>query len=192
MRAILHMISEKNKARKKVLSGLAKLDEKDIKKHSAAIYQDILKKDFLKGKKNIHCYASFGWEIDTCMLLLEIIKRNGFALVPFIEENKIFHAKVYDIKDLRIGKYHIYEPIDKKRYLGKCDMFFVPGVAFDNKGNRLGRGKGFYDSFLSHKEGIRIGLANDCQLLDAAPNESKDIKMDYIFTENKFIVCKDG
>jgi 5-formyltetrahydrofolate cyclo-ligase len=63
----------------------------------------------------------------------------------------------------------------------------VPGIAFDRKMNRLGRGKGYYDRFLSKISAPKIGICFDFQLLDKIPAESTDIKMDYIVSENELI-----
>ncbi len=59
----------------------------------------------------------------------------------------------------------------------------VPGIGFDLKGGRLGRGKGFYDRYLEEKESVRIGIAWTEQLVDKVPLESHDCHMDFIITE---------
>lgn len=61
--------------------------------------------------------------------------------------------------------------------------FLVPGVGFDLKGARLGRGKGYYDRYFSEHEGLKIGLAWSGQLKDKIPVESHDSHMDFIITE---------
>lgn len=71
------------------------------------------------------------------------------------------------------GPYHLIEP----------DWFFVPGLAFDLNGGRLGRGKGFYDRYLEGKDGARIGLCWSEQIVDKIPMEGHDSSMDFIITE---------
>ena len=66
----------------------------------------------------------------------------------------------------------------------------MPGVAFDRKANRLGRGKGFYDRLLAQTHALKIGICYDLQLLDEIPAEPHDIKMDIIVTENNIIYKK--
>ena len=63
------------------------------------------------------------------------------------------------------------------------DWFFVPGVGFDLAGNRLGRGKGYYDRYLENSGAIKIGIAWSGQLNDKIPVESHDCHMDFIITE---------
>jgi 5-formyltetrahydrofolate cyclo-ligase len=60
----------------------------------------------------------------------------------------------------------------------------VPGIAFDKKGNRLGRGLGYYDKFLSSfsKETFKVGLAFQCQMEKEIPVESFDCRVDRVIS----------
>lgn len=65
----------------------------------------------------------------------------------------------------------------------------VPGLAFGLHGERLGRGKGYYDRALSLKPSIlKVGLAHACQILDGIPVENWDVKMDAVITDETLIV----
>ena len=69
--------------------------------------------------------------------------------------------------------------------LDAIQLIIVPGVAFDRNGNRMGRGRGFYDRMLKSTLGaLKIGIAYDFQMLDARPVEPHDVKMDRIITEH--------
>jgi 5-formyltetrahydrofolate cyclo-ligase len=65
------------------------------------------------------------------------------------------------------------------------DLVIVPGLAFDASGNRLGRGRGFYDRFLSHREfhGVICALALEEQFMDEVPAEELDVKMHMLVTD---------
>ena len=68
--------------------------------------------------------------------------------------------------------------------LGSVEMIIVPGVAFDRAGNRMGRGRGFYDRLLkSTPNAIKVGVAYDFQMLDSIPVEPHDVKMDKVISE---------
>ena len=72
-------------------------------------------------------------------------------------------------------------------------IVLVPGVAFDCSGNRLGFGKGYYDSFLPRApQAVKIALAYDFQLTETIPAQPWDVKMDYIITESRIISCSAG
>lgn len=69
-------------------------------------------------------------------------------------------------------------------HLAQPEWFLVPGVGFDLRGGRLGRGKGFYDRYLFDKDVLTIGLAWTEQIVDKVPVEEHDFHMDYIITES--------
>lgn len=60
------------------------------------------------------------------------------------------------------------------------DLILVPGLGFDKDGNRLGRGKGFYDRFLPQTRAYKIGICYQFQVLEQIPTDIFDIKMDEI------------
>lgn len=65
------------------------------------------------------------------------------------------------------------------------DIIFVPGIAFDIKGQRLGRGGGFYDKYIAlHPHVLTIGVTFQEKLLYSLPHEDHDYRMHYIITEN--------
>ncbi len=69
----------------------------------------------------------------------------------------------------------------------------VPGLAFDNKGRRLGRGKGFYDRYLSHPAAAHIFKAGICPAgarVPAVPAEPHDVAMDVVITNEKIVNCR--
>ncbi len=64
------------------------------------------------------------------------------------------------------------------------DVIVVPGVAFDAKGNRLGRGLGYYDQFLSTVGPgvLKIGLAFSCQMVSHVPVTDDDVPLNRIIS----------
>jgi hypothetical protein len=98
----------------------------------------------------------------------------------------------YDPRFLKQGAFGIWEPGDTRETdPGSIDWIIVPGVAFDKKLNRLGRGKGYYDKLLVQTSATKIGICYELQLFDEIPAEPHDIKMDFIITENNIIHRKD-
>ena len=67
----------------------------------------------------------------------------------------------------------------------------VPGLAFDRRGHRLGRGAGVYDRFLATlaPHTLRIGVIPDAQLVDALPTEPHDVPMHLVVTEKRVIAA---
>ena len=71
--------------------------------------------------------------------------------------------------------------------IAMIDLVIVPGLGFDEFGNRLGRGRGFYDRFLAHPEfhGVACGLAFAAQLFGAIPVGPLDRQVDMLVTDAK-------
>jgi 5-formyltetrahydrofolate cyclo-ligase len=96
-------------------------------------------------------------------------------------------------EDLEAGRYGVLEPPGGAvlRPLEEVDLVLVPGLAFDARGNRLGRGGGHYDAALS-RSGLgpqRIGLAYAFQVLPQVPHGSRDRRVDAIVTESGLQWC---
>ena len=115
------------------------------------------------------------------------------------ENDKKFYLPVIVNNDLKFRHYTssigfeknnvgIDEPIGENfTNYAKVDLIIVPGIAFDRKMNRMGRGRRFYDRFLPKLSAPRMGICFDFQLLDRIPSNVKDIKMDYIVSENDLL-----
>lgn len=72
----------------------------------------------------------------------------------------------------------VFEAVDQ------IEMIIVPGVAFDEKGNRMGRGRGFYDRMLkSTPNAYKVGVAFNFQKVDQVPCEAHDVAMDKVIFE---------
>jgi len=94
------------------------------------------------------------------------------------------------INDLVPGKFGILEPPKEAQEVeaSSIDITLVPGLAFDKLCNRLGRGRGFYDQWLSQLSGTKIGVGFDHQLLGSIPVEEHDRKLDMVITPSEEII----
>ncbi|HME62447.1 MAG TPA: 5-formyltetrahydrofolate cyclo-ligase, partial [Candidatus Binatia bacterium] len=103
-------------------------------------------------------------------------------------------VRVFSIADLVAGPRGAAEPAGDVP-LGDADcqdlMVIVPGVLFDDRGNRLGRGGGWYDRALQrlNDKGIFVGLAYEFQVVASVPAELWDQKVHYVITESRVIDC---
>lgn len=95
----------------------------------------------------------------------------------------------YDESRLEIGSFHIEEPTGSDLHpIDEIELIIVPGVAFDSKGNRMGRGKGYYDRMLGEARATKMGVGYDFQLCDEIPVEPHDIPMDIVVTQTTTII----
>ena len=88
---------------------------------------------------------------------------------------------------LEKNSFNVYQPINLK-IIDNVDIFLVPGVGFDIKGTRLGKGRGLYDQLLSqHLNSIFIGITDKNHIVDEIPFENHDIQMHSLITHDEFI-----
>lgn len=127
------------------------------------------------------------------MPLLNQVRGCEFAF-PRMEGKRLQFYKFLGQPEWETGAFQVQEPKTSQAQvieLGSCQAVCVPGLAFDKKGGRLGRGKGFYDRALQGISALKIGVAYAAQLSAAeVPHESHDIQMDMVVTENSIIVVK--
>lgn len=88
------------------------------------------------------------------------------------------------------NQFGIDEPVYETVLMAnELEVIMLPLVAFDSRGQRLGRGAGYYDRALAEHEAghtpLLLGLAHECQHIDEVPNDSWDVPLDVILTETK-------
>lgn len=97
----------------------------------------------------------------------------------------------YEESRLELGAFHIEEPTGTNTVSAdEIELIVVPGVAYDRRGNRLGRGKGFYDRLLASTKATKIGIGYDFQIVDDIPTEPHDVAMDIVISPSGCIVIK--
>ena len=137
-------------------------------------------KSFVEAK-TVMLYSSLPDEVDTHEFLKKW--RNVKKIIlPTVVGDDIIPVELSKDTEFAIGDFNILEP-QNEPYNGNYDLIIVPGVAFDKNGNRIGRGKGYYDRFLcKHLDVKRIGICFDFQLVDEVPTEDNDIRMDEVIS----------
>jgi 5-formyltetrahydrofolate cyclo-ligase len=94
---------------------------------------------------------------------------------------------VYE-EPLEKNKFNVYQPTNLK-IINDVDIFLVPGLGFDYKGTRLGKGSGVYDKLLSKfPESLYFGITDKQHLVNDIPSEIHDIQMHALVTHDELIV----
>lgn len=135
-------------------------------------------------------FASFGAELPTDPVMRWVLASGRRLLAPYVDGPELRAAEVRSLEDLAPGYRGIREPVERTPVdPTEATVVFVPGVAFDEAGHRLGYGGGFYDSFLAGiAPGVpRIGLCFDLQVIDEVPAGPEDEPVDLIVTERRVI-----
>ena len=136
--------------------------------------------DFVKAER-VMLYSALPDEVQT-QAFLEKWHLQKTIILPTVVGDDIVPVEFGRDTAFAVGDFNILEP-QNEPYTGGFDLIVVPGVAFDRLGNRIGRGKGYYDRFLCHHLDVkRIGICFDFQLVDEVPTEPFDILMDEVIS----------
>ena len=154
----------KIEARKKYLDLRKKLDNVQIISKSISISNNL--QDLPIWEHNFyHIYLPIKEknEVDTMPIINILNNKKKKVLIPKSDFNNTT-MKSFLLNDntvLKKNNYGITEPINNEEFLGKIDVIFIPLVAYDLIGNRVGYGKGFYDKFLRNQNNkiLRVGLS---------------------------------
>ena len=152
---------------------------------SLSVLSQLNGNEHLQRAETIFMYYSLPDEVNTHVYIDQLLERGKKILLPEVIDGENMVIREYTGKhDLKEGAFHIMEPIGslfpEERYQ-EIDLAIIPGMAFDAKRNRLGRGKGYYDRFLQKIPQVyKIGICFPFQLIDKIPTEETDIKMDAI------------
>ena len=151
---------------------------------SARICRQVLTDPHWAKANTVFLYHALTDEVDTTMLIDAAMHEGKTVLLPVIDGDDL-RLKIHT-GATQTGSYSIQEPIGEEFTCYKeITLAIVPGMAFDKKGNRLGRGRGFYDRTLPKlAEAYKIGLCFPFQLLESIPCEAYDIKMDAVLYDS--------
>lgn len=181
---------EKNEIRRKVknLRQMLLVSERELA--AQEVFAHLEKTAAFLMSEHIMMYHSLEDELSTLKFLSKWKDRKHFYLPRVNGVN--LEILPYDESRLELGAFHIEEPTGNNTIDPKdIELIIVPGVAFDRKGNRLGRGKGFYDRLLSDVDATKIGVGYEFQLFDEIPTDEHDVRMDAIITQNECLIIRD-
>jgi len=171
----------KKQIRSKILLKLKTQKEEERERRSGIIKEKLFKSAVFKKAKVVMFYISFNGEVNTREMIRQANNLGKIVTVPVCAEAEIIRPGRLSNNDaLAAGPYGIREPLIKRFIDSRnLSLVIVPGVAFDKKGNRLGRGKGYYDRFLAKlpKKAQTIGLAFDFQILPCLPIAKTDVSV---------------
>ncbi|MBP1890091.1 5-formyltetrahydrofolate cyclo-ligase [Clostridium moniliforme] len=181
----------KKEIRKSIIGKRNKIKNKDKTSMDNKIIESFKKEDSYKKARGIFIYIGFGSEINTKVIIEDALKKGKEVYVPKVKGKEMLLIKIDSLENLVTSSYGILEPIgDNNNFdVDKLDLLVMPGVAFDNSGNRIGYGGGYYDRFLEKNKtnAEKIALAYEFQILNSINNEKHDVKVDKIITEERII-----
>ncbi len=186
---------EKKELRERLLKRLLSLTESEIKRRSKNVEEKLSILSLYKEAKTIMVYYPIKGEVDILGLIRKdnATKRFCFPVMDLEANNLRIHEVKNLEEDFILGPYGVKEPDTTKTKeldFTEIDMIIVPGLAFDQSRNRLGRGGGFYDRFLSQVGSYvrKVGIAFNFQILETLPADlSLDQKVDVVIGEDEIV-----
>lgn len=183
--------------RKSLLLARDALPHQDRRAMSCAIVQKLLLLQELTTRRTIFIYVDFRSEVETHLLITELLRRGKRVVVPvtLVKEKRLLPVEIRDLeKDLVRGYCSIPEPREEIRKsqmvaAGEIETIIVPGSVFDERGGRLGYGGGYYDRFMAYEapNARRIGLAFDIQVVNRLSLQAHDQVLDLVVSEKRII-----
>lgn len=154
---------------------------------SSRVIERLEQMEWFREAKTVLIYYPIHNEIDL-LPLVKKYKHEKTLLFPVTHRKTIDACPYRGNALMKRGKFNIPEP-QTEPYKGKIDLILIPGVAFDRKCNRLGRGGGYYDRFLCKQRHSKlIGVGYDFQIVDEVPTERNDMRLQGVIVPSQTIV----
>ncbi len=187
----------KESVRKETLEARKAISNEELINKSESATDKLLSTDIYKNANMIMAYIDFRNEVQTEKIIKTAIADGKRIVIPIsvVETRQLILSELinYDT-ELESGAYGILEP--KAEYIRETDaklvdLVLIPGVAFDERGFRVGYGAGYYDRFLEtvRPDTSKIALAFELQMVEYAFEDSHDVPVDMIVTEDRIIKC---
>ena len=172
---------DKKELRQQIRTAKKQHTPEELRKQSEVVLRKLAAHPRFLAAKRVMLYASLPDEVQT-LAFIEEWRHRKTVILPTVVGDDIIPVELADDTVFAEGDFHIPEP-QNHPYTGNFDLIVVPGMAFDAKGHRLGRGRGYYDRFLAqHPNTYTIGLCFDFQLVPYVPSEPHDHQIDEIIT----------
>lgn len=190
----MSLADEKRRLRRQMKEALEVMRAGERREWSARIQRHLLEMDEFLSADTVCFYDADATEPETAVVAAAALEAGKHIAFPRTDlPQRIIHiVEVRDLEnDLRPSRFSFREPRKglPEMALAELDLLVVPGRAFDERGNRLGRGGGCYDMLLSNK-GLRAtaaALAFELQLAAAVPVEAQDCPVDVLVTEKRIV-----
>ena len=179
-------MESKKDIRKRVLENRNNITDREWEEKSHCIYEKVVTHPFFLESNAIYCYVDYRREVGTRTIIETAWKLGKKVATPKVNEETMGFYYIQSFDDLHEGFKGILEPREEHLANDEHALVIMPGAGFDDKCNRIGYGKGYYDKYLhTHSNHKTIAIAFELQIVDTIPTETYDICPDIIITEEK-------
>lgn len=177
------MNTSKSALRKHIREMKRQFTNEELEELSLPVMSRLLAHLAVTEAKTILMYYSLPDEVCTHDTVNRLVQAGKTVLLPRVTGDTDMELRIYTAPaDLAAGHYGIMEPTGEVYTdYGRIDVAVVPGMAFDEQGHRLGRGKGYYDRFLPKAaKAYKIGVCFGFQKQETIPTDDNDVTMDCV------------
>lgn len=149
----------------------------------------LLRSKIYQSAETLLCYMSYADEADTKEILYDALRAGKRVYLPYCVPgtNQLEFYRIAALSELRADAFGIPAPTPdpEKRFVQESNVLcIVPGLAFSPKGERMGYGRGYYDTFLEDHAVCTLGLCYGFQVIPTVPVEPHDRTVRYLCTES--------
>lgn len=179
----------KDAIRKRITELRNSFDDVKIREDSRRIRETLFEMSEYRNADIIFIYMSYGSEVRTAEIIEDAFASGKTVAIPKVQSSsKMEFFAVKDLENLKPGFHGILEPEGNDDMHIFPDLMLIPGIAFDEKCNRVGHGKGYYDRYLATiPDTAMIALSYDEQIVPEIPAALSDHRMDKIITPTRII-----
>ena len=186
---------EKKSIRKRLLNGRNQLDPETHSRLSSRAQRNLIESDCFVLAEKLALYSPVNNEVATEKIFIAAKDAGKKVYYPKVVADDLNFVEISSLADLSPGVFGVPEPTTgQTAHVTELQLIVVPGLAFDQRGHRLGYGRGYYDRQLSVKPAatIAVGLCFEFQICARLPEEGHDQQLDFIATESRLIPCHIG
>ncbi len=189
------MVRERKKSlRAEWRDHLRQLDEAQIKSRSRAAAERLCGLEAFDRAGAVMIFLPLRHEVDATPIAVRAWQQGKTVAVPLVgyEQRHMIAVEIHSLSEpMDVDAYGLRTPASRNPVpVEQIGLVVVPGLAFDDRGSRLGRGGGFYDRFLSQPgfAGTTCGFAFDEQVIQTVPTTDTDVRLDMLVTDRRVLV----
>lgn len=186
----------KKAMRTELRRALADLDTSQARIWSQEACRRLIESDLFENARTLMTYLPMPGELDIWPILEATLESGRTLCLPRIgwEDKTLTPIAVQGLDDEQFTttRHGVREPAGNQArqiQIPQLELVIVPGLGFDCRCSRIGRGAGFYDRFLSRPElaAPLVGLAFECQVVDSVPTDEHDVCLNAVVTQDRII-----
>ena len=173
---------DKKELRRQISKRKREMTESEIENASRVLAEKFVNSQVYRDAKTIYGYMPYNQEVRTIPMMEQALRDGKRVAVPKVYGDTMKFIYMDDLSQVEEGYYNSPEPIaDGPVAEDPTALVLMPGLAFDEKGNRMGYGGGFYDKFLAQEpDHPTVALCYAFQMVDHIPTEEYDIPVDCV------------